>query len=125
MDAEEPDLPSPRFDDEGKLLPYTEDEVDRLVPLLAEHYAPRRFALCEVCRDEAGQARDIRVIAWGMRVGGGDSGSDDDAGDERVVVSGYPDDDGRTISGSFTSADTARWVLAGGTDLRVGWADPG
>jgi hypothetical protein len=121
MDTTEPDLPSPRFDG-GNLLPFTEEEVDRIVRVLAEHYAPRRFALCQIDRDPVGQARDVRVIAWGMRVGS--ENDEDEDGDERVVVSRCANDEGRTISGSFSSAERARFVFGRGIDLRVGWADP-
>jgi hypothetical protein len=114
MDVTATHFPEIPFDDDGERLPFSEPDIDRLVPLMTEHYAPRRFALCQVDRDDEGRPFDVCVIAWGLQPGHDDS----------VVVFGYPDESGRGMHGSFQSADDALRILRGRDDIRLAWADP-
>ena len=57
------------IDADGHLIPFPEDQVDRLVASLALHRPPRLFTLCGVRRDEAGAARDVAVLGWGIAMG--------------------------------------------------------
>lgn len=109
------EFPAVRFDGDGEQLPFSESDIDRLVPLVTEHYAPRRFALCQVDRDDEGRPFDVCVIAWGLQVG---------LADDSVEVFGYPDASGQGMRGSFQSADSALRVLRGHDDVRIAWADP-
>ncbi|MFC5287459.1 hypothetical protein ACFPM7_10395 [Actinokineospora guangxiensis] len=104
-------IPQVRFDERGKQLPFTEQEVDTLIPLVTEHYAPRRFALCQVVRDDEGHAFDVSIVAWGIE-------SDDSAS-----VVGYSDAYGQRMRGTFQSAEDAVSLLAAGGDLRLAWVD--
>ena len=106
-----PDVP---FDDNGERMPFSEADITRLVPLMAHDYAPRRFALCEVVRDESGRPWDVSVIGWGLQVG---------LTDDSVAVVGYPDDSGRAVRGEFRSADMAARILGGADDVRLVWVD--
>ncbi|MGQ0839875.1 hypothetical protein [Actinokineospora sp.] len=111
----EMDWPEPRMGPSGEVLPFTESEVDRMIPMLAEHFAPRRVALCGVVRDDHGHALDVQVIGWGLQMG------DDD---ERIEVVCYRNDNGNPVHGSFKSAERAVRVLSAGQDVRMAWADP-
>jgi hypothetical protein len=106
--------PEVRFDNEGNQLPFSESEVNQLVPLVAHHYAPRRFALCEVERDSDGQPFDVHVIAWGIQTG---------LSDDSVQVFGYTDANGQSMRGSFASAERAVQLLRGQGDVRLAWVD--
>jgi hypothetical protein len=105
------EFPLMRFDDRGERLPFTEQEIDALVPLMTRHYAPRRFALCEVVRDDDGKPFDVAIVAWGIEMG------------EEVSVVGYPDEHGRRLRGTFSSAESAVGLLSVANDLRLAWAD--
>ncbi|MFC5287501.1 hypothetical protein ACFPM7_10605 [Actinokineospora guangxiensis] len=115
MNVTADDFPAVPFNEDGERLPFSEPEIDRLVPLMTEHYAPRRFALCQIDRDDEGRPFDVCVIAWGLQVG-----QDDDS----VVVFGYPDGSDRAMHGTFQSADNALRILRGRDDVRLAWADP-
>lgn len=103
--------PEVRFDDQGKQLPFTEQEIETLIPMLTQQYAPRRFALCGVVRDGEGKPFDVEIVAWGL---------DDD---ESVSVVGYPDASGKRMRGTFKSAESAVSLLGAGGDLRLAWVD--
>lgn len=104
--------PQVRFDERGKQIPFTEQEVDALIPLLTQEHAPRRFALCGVVRDGDGKPFDVEIVAWGM---------DDDDGSASVV--GYPDASGKRMRGTFKSAESAVSLLGAGGELRLAWVD--
>ena len=108
----EPDI---RYDNEGNQLPFSEVEIDQLVPVLAHHYAPRRFALCKIERDSDGQPFDVHMIAWGIQTG---------LSDDPVQVFGYPDATGQSMRGSFASAERAARLLGNRSDIRIAWVDP-
>lgn len=105
------DFPKIKFTEDGTQLPFTEQEVDALVPLITRHYAPRRFALCGVVRDEDGKPIDVQIVAWGM---------DDDGS---VSVIGRPDAYGQGMWGTFESAESAVSLLSLGGELRLAWVD--
>lgn len=105
------ELPRIRFDGQGRQLPFTEQEVDALIPLVTQHYAPRRFALCGIVRDDDGKPLDVQIVAWGM---------DDDGS---VSVVGLPDEHGHTMRGTFESAESAASLLGTRGDLRLAWVD--
>jgi hypothetical protein len=104
-------IPRVRFDEQGKQLPFTEQEVDTLIPLITEHYAPRRFALCQVVRDDEGHAVDVSIVAWGIE------------SDDSVSVVGHSDAHGQRMRGTFQSAEDAACLLAAGGDVRLAWVD--
>lgn len=106
--------PAVRFGEDGTVQPFTEPEIDTMVPLMAQHFAPRRFALCGVVRDHDGSPVDLQVIAWGMQTG---------LEDDSVTVFGVPDESGHTVRGSFGSAELAARVLGGPDDVRLSWVD--
>lgn len=112
--TETADWPAVRFDDDGRQAAFTDDEIDRLVPLVAHHLAPRRFALCAIERDERGRPYDVSVLGWGLQLG---------LTDDSVSVLGYPDHSGQRVRGEFHSAEAAVRVLGGRDDVRLVWVD--
>jgi alkanesulfonate monooxygenase SsuD/methylene tetrahydromethanopterin reductase-like flavin-dependent oxidoreductase (luciferase family) len=106
-------------DESGNLVPFAEEQIDRLVASLALHRPPRRFTLCGVRRDDEGAARDVAVLGWGLELD-----SDDEPGSDNALCYLPPLTAHHTPRfAMFSSAERARAMFARQGDVRLFWHD--
>lgn len=111
------------IDADGRLVPFAEDQVERLVASLALYRPPRLFTLCGVRRDEDGAARDVSVLGWGIAMGDDDDEADEDTHTTLCYLAPRSADQSPRF-GLFASAEGARAMYARrGGDVRVFWHD--